>query len=347
MLTREQLYTMLMLRHREDNIFSVLPDELINHIGNINNHPDSEINVALRFAASGVEEDMIELVKMVTANPRILLQAGTVMTRGGVPVVRTMLYEFFLCEGDPAGAKRIDFGFTELSKLKDIEGKFIDGEKEHHCQYERCRPHIEAVVKQVESKSPVFDLKPLFDIIKQSTPDDIKAVLAKDMTHESALRNALAGFREAVRPKKKTVGMHYEHYTTLQQAFDLLYKERKELSSNYTNYDKCDLIWRQIIGYLQRSLPAVDRFAFARGFDDEERTLQFKYGTGFYPDCRDAEGDLELIGFGLENAIYGGMRVVAGPHGTGASWKTHVEQKISDLQNLCSHTIERSEQLGA
>ena len=116
MLTREQLYTMLILRNREDNIFSVLPTELIDHIGNINNHPDSEINVALRLAASGIEEDMVELVKMVTANPRLLLQAGNVVTRGGVPVMRTMLYEFFLCEGDPDGAKPIEFGFAELSK---------------------------------------------------------------------------------------------------------------------------------------------------------------------------------------------------------------------------------------
>lgn len=328
MLTREQLYTMLLLRNREDNIFSVLPDELINHIGNINNHPDSEINVALRLAASAMEEDMVELVKMVTANPRLLLQAGNVVTRGGVPVMRTMLYKFFLCEGDPAGAKRIEFGFAELSKLKDVEGKFIDGEKERLCQYERCRPHIEAWAKQIESKIPTFDLQPLFDIIKQSTPVEIKAALAKDTAHETALRDALVAFRDAVRPKKKTVGMHYEHYTTLQQAFDLLYKEWKELSSNYTNYYKCDLIWRQIIDYLKESLPAVDR-------------LQFKYGNGSNPDSRDAEGDLDLT------------VLLALP------WPLHREKlgcaasrlentcraKMSDLQNLCSHTIERRKQL--
>lgn len=110
------------------------------------------------------------------------------------------------------------------------------------------------MAEQIESKIPAFDLKPLFDIIKQSTPDDIRAALAKDITHESDLRVALVAFRDAVRPKKKTEGMLYEHYTTLLQAFDLLHKEWKELSSNYTNDDKCDLIWRQIINYLKRSL---------------------------------------------------------------------------------------------
>ena len=205
------------------------------------------------------------------------------------------------------------------------------------------------MARQIESKLPAFDLKPLFDIIKQSSPDDIRAALAKDMAHDSTLRHAMYDFRDAVRPKKKTVGMHYEHYTTLQQAFDLLYKEWKELSSSYTNYDKCDLVWRQIIGYLKRSLPAVDRFAFARAFDDEKRTLQFKYGKGSYPDCRDAAGDLDLTGLGFDNGILaaGAARVGACARGGGRrGLENTCRAKMSDLQNLCSHTIERRKQLG-
>jgi hypothetical protein len=167
MLTRDQIYTMLMLRNREGNVFSVLPNELICHISNMNDGSDSDINVALRLAASGIEEDMLKLVEMVATNPRLLLQAGNVVTRGGVPVIRTTLYEFLLCEGDPVGAKRIEFGF-------------------------------------------------------------------------------------------------------------------------------------------------------ARAFDDEERTLQFKYGKGSYPDCRDAEGDLDLTGLGFDKAIFGRgragrPRLVCGP----------------------------------
>lgn len=296
MLTREQVYTLLMLRNREGNILSGLPDELICHISDFGQGPNSKIARALRLAASGVEEDMVKLVAMVKANPRLLLQAGNVMTRGGVFVTRTTLYEFFLGEGDPVGAKRIEFGFALIT----------NGENERIRQYERYRPHIKALAKQIKSKQPAFDLTPLLDTIKKSSPADITAALNKDMSHNSELRDALIAFRNAVRPKRKTVGMHYEHYTTLQQAFDLLYDEWEELSHNCRHYDKCYLVWRQIIGYLERSLPTVDRIAFARAFSDKERTLKYKYANkGSFPDCRDAEGDLKLAGLGFDRAIFG------------------------------------------
>jgi hypothetical protein len=220
------------------------------------------------------------------------------VTRGSVPVIRTTLYEFFLGEGDPASAKRIEFGFAEIP----------NGEGERIRQYERYKPHIEALAEQIKLKKPAFDLRPLIGIIKQSSPTDITAALNKDMEHESVLRDALIEFRNVVRPKRMTVGMHYKHYITLMQAFDLLYDKWEELSNNNQNFDKGYLVWRQIIGYLERSLPAVDRFAFARAFDDEERTLKFKYtDTGDeFPDCTDAEGDLDLSGIGFDVAIFGG-----------------------------------------
>ena len=71
------------------------------------------------------------------------------------------------------------------------------------------------------------------------------------MTNTSTLCLALKEFRKAIKPKRKTVGMHYDHYTTLMQAFDLLASEWKELSANETNYDKCRVVYRQIMGILQ------------------------------------------------------------------------------------------------
>ena len=116
---------------------------------------------------------------------------------------------------------------------------YLDGEKERKRQYERYRPHIEALAKQIELKQPTIDVKPLIDILKNAEVDDVKAALAKDMTNTSTLCLALKEFRKAIKPKRKTVGMHYDHYTTLMQAFDLLVSEWKELSANDTNYDKC------------------------------------------------------------------------------------------------------------
>lgn len=327
MLTREQVYTMLMLRNREGNILSGMPDELTCYISDFGQDPNSEFAHALRLAASGVEKDMVKLVAMIKANPSLLLQAGNVMTRGGVFVTRITLYEFFLGEGDPVGAKRIEFGFALIP----------NGENERIRQYERYRPHIEAMAKQIKAKQPAFDLTPLFDIIKKSSPADIAAALNKDINHNSELRDALIAFRNVVRPKRKTVGMHYKHYTTLQQAFDLLYDEWEELSDNYRHFDKCYLVWRQIIGYLERSLPAVDRMAFARAFSDKERTLKYKYtNKGSFSDCQDAEGNSDHTGLGFDKAIFGKSTQRVGQRWwLGADWiKKHLANKNILLAEL-------------
>jgi hypothetical protein len=337
MLTREQVYTMLLLRKRGD-IFSGHSNDinLIRIISDYGQDPSNDIHVALRLAASGLQHDIDRLVEMVKTDPRLLLQAGNVITRGGVEVIRTTLFEFFLGEGDPDGAKAIEFGFAELSKMKGEDGEFLDGEKERHRQYERYRPHIEALAKQIESKQPTIDVKPLIDILKLAHPADIKAALSKDMTNDSTLCLALRDFRKAIKPKRKTVGMHYDHYTTLMQAFDLLASEWNELSANDTNFDKCRVVWRQIIGILQlEGLPAVDRMGFARAFEDKIRTLNYKYGeANSFPDAPrpgDVDGVAGLTGLGFDEAIFGCSWVAArGGRGGGGgwSWKAHVEQKL-------------------
>ncbi|HEX4045888.1 MAG TPA: hypothetical protein VHZ76_09515 [Gammaproteobacteria bacterium] len=334
MLTREQIYAMLMLRNYKGNIFFGLPNGLIRHISDFGQNPNNNVNSALGHAASRIEVNIVTLVEMVKEHPELLLQAGNVVNRGGIPATRKTLYEFFLGEGDPTSAKRIEFGFA----------KILNGENERIRQYERYKLHIEALAKQIESKRPSFDLKPLIDLIKKSSPADITAALNKDMKHESLLHDMLIVFRDAIKPKRKIIGMHYEHYTTLQQAFDLLHDEWKELSSNYTNYNKCDLVWRQIIGYLQRSLPAVDQCAFARAFTDEECTLNFKYSAGAFPDI--SSDDAELSGVGFDEAIFGvgAGGLAAGTGGEDAAarvargWKTHVEKKIQACRTYVACT---------
>ncbi len=48
---------------------------------------------------------------------------------------------------DPNPQKKIEFGFANVP----------NGENERIGQYERYRPHIEALAKQIESKQPAFD----------------------------------------------------------------------------------------------------------------------------------------------------------------------------------------------
>ena len=129
MISRDQVYALLALHKRQEGIFQANPNNgttplnrlLIENISDMYEGPEAEINIALRHAASGTTNDINTLVKMVEANPSLLLQAGYVVTRGGIRISRVTLYEFFLGEGDPVGAKCIEFGFAKIDKDKDGE----------------------------------------------------------------------------------------------------------------------------------------------------------------------------------------------------------------------------------
>ena len=199
-------------------------------------------------------------------------------------------------------------------------------------------------MKQIDAKLPAYDLRPLFNLLKKSPAADITEALdinnpELEVTRNTPLRAEFAKFRRAVRvPTKKAAGMQYEHYTTLMQVFDLLFDghEFKALSNIYTNFDKCDLAWRQIMGPLMDGLPHIGRFGFARAFEDDKRTLSYKYDSdNFFPD---ASSGAVLTGLGFDFSIFGAA--LRGPWGVGPSrrlFPTSCRATASNLQNLCSH----------
>ena len=85
---------------------------------------------------------------------------------------------------------------------------------------------------------------------------------------------------------------------------------------NKGNFDKCNLVWRQVIGYLQRGLPAVDRFAFARGLYIEvnnaelERKFEFKGGRSSFPDTGGSEFGLGFE-YGMVAEVVEGLKLPA------------------------------------
>jgi hypothetical protein len=140
--------------------------------------------------------------------------------------------------------------------------------------------------------------------------------LNKEFNRDSELNRALKAFRETHAPRTiEEPCMHYNH-KTLEQAFNLLDNQWAALSSNDTNYDKCRLVWRQIIGYLQLTLPAIDRMAFARAFQGSLRSLNFIWDNGNrFPDCA-LDSDLLSTGTGFDNFIFGSHRRAPAPtHG--------------------------------
>lgn len=80
MLSREQIYIMLMLRDREkklvsplpgEKLFSTLPDELIHKIIDFGQDPNCDIAKALHYAAYARQEDVIALLKLLDENPSL------------------------------------------------------------------------------------------------------------------------------------------------------------------------------------------------------------------------------------------------------------------------------------
>jgi hypothetical protein len=251
MITREQIYTMLMMNKRRDTLFSALPKELIKKISDYGQNPKSEIATALKHAAFAQKKDVEALLALLDKNPMLLLQAGNVQTPGGDKVRRVTLYEFLLGAGD-----------NELAGI--VQGYFdkIDhGKQERIRQYERYRPHIEGMLTQKP-----YDLLPLIKLIKKATPEQVKALLNKDITDKNDLCNALIQFRKDWAPRVITKPCMHYNYASLKHAFELLDREWDNLyKANNDNYNKIDLVWKQLIGFEMRRLPGIDRCVMAQG----------------------------------------------------------------------------------
>lgn len=325
MITRDQMHHLLFLRERGDNIFSALPKEMLVEIYQANPSKNSDISKALDLAADAEQKAVDELLRMLDKDPSLVLQAGNVVNRGGNTIIGVTPYEFALGEGDPELAAKIAPYFDKIP----------GGKAQRERQYNRYKPHIDAM----QTRAP-DDLSSLFEIIKNSSDKDVTAALNKEFDSESELNRAFKQFRANHAPRTiKKPCMHYNH-KTLEQAFNLLYDEWEALSNNNSNYDKCRLVYRQIIGYLQLTLPCIDRMAFARAFQDKNRTLGFIWADGRFPDSSGVDFS-NCVGLGFDELIFGARRRAAAgrpsPRLHGRAFQNSCRTKTSNLQSLCCH----------
>jgi hypothetical protein len=277
MLSREQIYTMLLMRNRENTIFSEFPVELIREIRGLAN---SDVAQALQYAAYARKEDVEALLKMLDENPTLLLQRADVKTPGGDEIRDVAIYELVLGAGDYELAKMVQPYF---SKIK-------DGEEHQIHQYESYRPHIEDMLKQKP-----YDLGPLIDLIKKASAKDVTALLEKHMTHESELCTAIIKFRKDWAPRILTKPCMHYNYASLQHAFELLEREWRDLyKTGNDDYDKIRLVWRQLIGFEMRRLPGIDRCVMAQGLYDVIEKKETVARSYKFKDI-DSDGDFPII----------------------------------------------------
>lgn len=251
MLTAHQMHTFFMLQRVPECMVSVLPKELIFEIGNCVQDSDGLVAKALHHAAYAQKEDVQALIAMLEENPRLLLQAGDVITPGGYEILRVTPYEFLLGAGDYELAEIVQGYFSKIE----------NGEKSMYYQYERYRTHIEGILTQQP-----YDLAPLIELIKKATPGEISALLNKDMSGEGELCKAMIQFRRDWAPKALTKPCMHYNYASLKHAFELLDREWYNLcKASNDNYNKVNLVWRQLIGFEMRRMPGIDRCVMAQG----------------------------------------------------------------------------------
>jgi len=294
----------------------------------------SEIGQLLHHVAWG---NLDGVTAILAKSPRLLLEAGDVEDPAGNIIRRVTPYECALGAGDDEMAATIGQYFTNVA--------LEDGEKERSRQYARYQPHINNMLTQ-----PAYDFSALLEMIKESSAKDVQAALDLEFNPDLPLHAALDNFRKYFAPREIKGGMHFNYADLLQalkvyaDEFDALY------TAGGDNYSKCDLFWRQVIGYIQRGLPAIDRMVFAQSLyevveqkEKIERSFKFKYDNANFPVTA---GDLSCSGLGFEFGAEGGARARDGrlwAVWTVAIWKSYVEQKLQTCKTYATNPATKCE----
>ncbi len=326
----KQIYT---LRDATTLFFNMLPRDMwMNNIVGA-----MTIAKALHNAAYARHAEVNELMTMLDKNPRLVLQPGDVVTPGGDMIKGVTPYEFALGAGDYELAEKVGRFFEKIPH----------GEKERLRQYERYKPHIDAMLTQEP-----YDLTELINLLKDASAEDVTALLNNDLTHESPLRDALIQFRRAHAPRIISEPCMHFNYASFQHALDILSREWSELFQASGNHNKIDFVCRQIIGFEMRRLPGVDRCRVAYGLSYKaptERSYQClnKYRTGFI-DFPITTSDKSLDGLGIDFVIGIAYGEECGSLGSRSDihWKNHLLAKKLSLETLyrngCTNSLAMS-----
>ncbi|CAM4500889.1 MAG: hypothetical protein LEGION0403_FIIPPAGN_02921 [Legionella sp.] len=237
------------------------------------------------------------------------------------------------------GAGDYELAEKVQSYFSKIETK--DAEQQRICQYERYKPHIDGMLKQEP-----YNLSPLIQLIKDASAEDVTALLNKDMTRESKLRDAMIQFRKDWAPRILTKPCMHYNYASLQHAFELLDREWDDLYKTGGNdYDKIRLVWRQLIGFEMRRLPGIDRCVMAQGLyyvieerEAPSRSYKFRDTAGDFP-ILVADDSLDGLGGDFSVSIFGYSQVhLWDRDGLGPAWTTYIEQKLQTCRTYAVTT---------
>jgi len=210
----------------------------------------------------------------------LLLHRATVVDYSGRTIKNASAYEAALGALDDDMAEMIAPYFDKLQS--------VNGKQERIDQFNKQFP------KGIPELKP-YDFSALVKIITESSDEDVQAQL-KHKDCDTPICNAINHFRNDMSPGEVSSGLHFNHQTLI-KVFEVYVKQY-----GGSNADKRNLFWRQVIGYVQRLLPACDAQAFAQGLyyiveNNESLRRSFKYPIKY----RNDDGEiypLDVLGGG-------------------------------------------------
>ena len=203
-------------------------------------------------------------------------------------------------------------------------------QEEMNDQYQTIFPAGHEAYYQAQT---AFDFTQIVTAISNSNDADVEKALSLELPNNTALWGALEQFRvEFTQRSNQEVVFNPQH---LIKAFELY-----EKYANWT-LNQRDLFWRQVVGYVQRFLPANIAMDFAQGLyarvekkEKSKRSFNFKYGNGsIFP----LSLDRSLGGLGYEWALggLGGQGFGAVVRGAAAYFQILCQAKTAILGELC------------
>jgi flagellar basal body-associated protein FliL len=185
-----------------------------------------------------------------------------------------------------------------------------------------------------------FDFNQIVEAISRSSNADVEKALSLELPNNTVLWVNLEQFRSDLTQRSSQEAVFNPQH--LLKAFELY-----DSQFDNWNWNQRDLFWRQVVGFVQRFLPANSAMDFAQGLynrvenqEKSSRSFKFKYGDGsIFPPVFDSFSGLGYEYAGERRVGGGGLRAWGG---AGRFFKTYVEQKQQSWENYTARGCQQS-----
>lgn len=210
---------------------------------------EREKNAASKLLLDVVQGNEAEAQCLLKTNPGLLCSTkGTATSYSGQHIRDLTPFQAALCAGD-----------VEMCEMmKDFFYQIEDGQEKLEEQFNAIFPNgFEAHISTQQEN--VFDFKEILQAIIDAPDNEVTVALEKNFDNNLPLHRALEKFRKEFAEKSLSETLFNPYH--LSQAFKMYEDEFNILG----DWKKRDLFWCQIIGFVQRYLPACMLQAFAQG----------------------------------------------------------------------------------